>query len=492
MKRYLSRVIPLLLGLLLLTTISTAQDYKMYDEPYRPQFHFSPPTQWMNDPNGLVYYDGEYHLFYQYNPDAMVPGSMHWGHAVSTDLVHWENLPIALYPDENGSIWSGSVVVDSENSSGLVPGGGFVAVFSYDNQTQGLAYSTDRGRTWQKYDANPILPALETDFRDPKVFWHEATRQWVMIISAKTAVKIFTSSNLIQWDFASDFTDPNFQGGVWEVPDLFPMDLDGEEKWVMIVSTTSGGPVDGNGTRYYIGDFDGQVFTDDYPDTLTWLDYGPDNYAGTTWNNVPNHKRLFIGWMNNWLYAQGIPTSVWRGADTIVREFKLIHTQDGVRLIQSPLEALTQLRQPIGTWDDVPVDGTFALDQLDGQQFELIAEFELGTAARFGIELYNKGKIPTRVMYSVATSQLVINRPGSGIGGNGTFALGPLEPENSRIKLHIFVDRSSVEVFGNDGLVVMSSQIFPEAGSEGVALFTEDGSATLLHLEAYAMHSIWS
>ena len=273
----------------------------MYSEPYRPQFHFSPPNGWMNDPNGLVYYEGEYHLFYQHNPAAAVWGPMHWGHAVSRDLVHWENLPIALYPDAIGAIWSGTVVVDADNTSGLVPGGGLVALFSYENQTQGAAFSTDRGRTWQMYASNPILPALETDFRDPKVIWHQPTARWVMVISAKQVIKFFTSENLLDWEFASDFGDWGFYGGVWEVPDLFPLSVDGQEKWVLIVSINPGGPAGGNGTRYYIGDFDGQTFTNDYPGTLTWLDYGADNYAGTTWNNAQDGRRLFAGWMSNWM-----------------------------------------------------------------------------------------------------------------------------------------------------------------------------------------------
>jgi fructan beta-fructosidase len=446
----------------------------------------------MNDPNGLVYYEREYHLFYQHNPDDVVWGPMHWGHAVSTDLVHWEHLPIALYPDANGAIWSGSAVVDADNTSGLVPGGGLVAIFSYQDQTQGIAYSQDRGRTWQMYEDNPVLPALETDFRDPKVFWHEDTQKWVMVISAKKVIKIFTSENLINWDFASDFADVNFYGGVWEVPDLFALTLDGEEKWVMLVSINPGGPAGGSATRYYIGDFDGQVFTDNYPHELTWLDYGADNYAGTTWSNTPDHQRLFIGWMNNWLYAGTIPTSVWRGATTLVREFDLVNTPNGARLRQTPVTALAQFREPIGMWEDIRIDDTLTLDLLRGNQLEIIADFEPGTAERFGIELFKNDRNSTRVLYNMSTSQLVLNRPGTGTAGQATIALAPLEVENNRIRIHIFVDRSSVEVFGNDGLTAITSQVFPEPGSEGVALFTELGSARLLRLEAYEMESIWS
>ena len=201
-----------------------AQDNTFYHEPYRPQFHYSPPCQWMNDPNGMIYYEGEYHLFYQFNPNAMTPGTIHWGHAVSPDLVHWQTLPIALFPDDIGPIWSGSAVVDEHNTSGLVAGGGLVAIYSYQNQSQGVAYSTDKGRTWTKYVGNPIIAALAKDFRDPKVFWYEPTKLWVMVIAAGRELQIFTSPDLLTWEMTSHLTG-QIAGGVWEVPDLFPLQM---------------------------------------------------------------------------------------------------------------------------------------------------------------------------------------------------------------------------------------------------------------------------
>ncbi len=480
-----------LLTIFFLMDRATMQNSDLYHEPYRPQYHYSPPCRWMNDPNGMVYADGEYHLFYQYNPDDVVWGPMHWGHAVSSDLVHWTTLPIALAPDALGPIWSGSVVVDARNTSGLVPGGGLVALYSYENQTQGAAYSSDKGRTWTMYAGNPILPALETDFRDPKVFWHEATQRWVMVIAAKKVIKIFTSTDLLHWEFASDFADHNFYGGVWEVPDLFPLMLNGQQKWVLIISINPGGPAGGSGTRYYIGRFDGHTFTDENPHQVTWLDYGQDNYAGTTWNDAPDGRRLFIGWMNNWVYASKIPTSVWRGAATMIHEFSLRETTEGVRMVQAPVPELKQLRTQIGRWSDLTIDGTRVLDGFSGQQLEIIAEFELGSAERFGFDLMMKDGESVRVLYHVPSSQLIVTRPASMLEGINPIAVAPLKADGHRVRMHIFVDLSSVEVFGNDGQVSLTSQVFPDPSADGAALFADKGSVTLSNLEVYALDSIW-
>ncbi|MDH5381668.1 MAG: glycoside hydrolase family 32 protein, partial [Cyclobacteriaceae bacterium] len=294
-------------------------------EKYRPQYHFTPPSQWMNDPNGMVYYEGEYHLFYQHYPDSNVWGPMHWGHAVSKDMVSWEHLPIALYPDTLGYIFSGSAVIDWNNSSGLgndlhPP---MVAIFTYHNpigaeegridyQTQGLAYSLDKGRTWTKYENNPVLknPGI-IDFRDPNVAWNETLQQWVMILAVKDHIEIYTSPNLIAWEKQSEFGQTiGGHGGVWECPDLFTLtDNNGIERWVMLLSINPGGPQGGSATQYFIGNFDGKTFTP--MDSITrWVDHGADNYAGVTWSDIPKSdgRRLFMGWMSNWQYANVVPT----------------------------------------------------------------------------------------------------------------------------------------------------------------------------------------
>lgn len=485
----------LLLICLLSFNVISAQTDAPYREPFRPQYHYTPPCGWMNDPNGLVYYEDEYHLFYQFNPADIVWGPMHWGHAVSRDLVHWETLPIALYPDEIGPIWSGSVVVDAQNTSGLVPGGGLVAVYSYENQSQGVAYSTDAGRSWVKYAGNPVIRALADDFRDPKVFWYEPSEQWIMVIAAGHEVQVFASPDLLEWEMTSRFTGGHVVG-VWEVPDLFPLEIEGETKWVLLVSVGAMAPAGGGGVQYFIGDFDGQSFTPDDPSTILWLDYGPDNYAGTIWNNAPDDQRIYIGWMSNWLYAAATPTSIWRGTSTLPRELRLVRTPEGIRLAQQPFRSLEALRQPVGTWADLELSGEINLEEVAGRRLEIIAELEAETAERFGIIVHNGEGEPTRVLYNTAQAQLLVGRsdviPGGYISGFTRFYGAPLELENDRLRLHVYVDEASVEVFAEDGLIAMTSLTFADPLNNGVSLFAENGTARLAHLEIYSLASIWT
>ena len=288
-------------------------------EPYRPQFHFTPPAKWMNDPNGLVYNKGVYHLFYQYYPDDIVWGPMHWGHAISKDLLHWEHKPIALYPDKNGYIFSGSAVVDTENTSGFgtKENPALVAIFTYhdidreragktDFQTQGIAYSLDNGETFTVYDGNPVIGNNGIkDFRDPKVFWDDQSKNWSMLLVAGDHLQIWQSKNLKSWEKVSEFgKNQGAHGGVWECPDLFKLKVGttDEEKWVLLISINPGAPNGGSGTQYFVGDFDGKTFTSDQKEEK-WIDWGTDNYGGVRYNNVPNNKRIFIGWrsMIDWL-----------------------------------------------------------------------------------------------------------------------------------------------------------------------------------------------
>jgi fructan beta-fructosidase len=468
-----------------------AQDNPLYQEPYRPQFHYSPPCGWMNDPNGLVYYQGEYHLFYQFSP-LVSRGPMHWGHAVSADLVHWQTLPIALYPDDIGAIWSGSVVVDADNTSGLVPGGGLVAIYSYENQSQGIAYSADRGQTWTKYVGNPVIPSPAKDFRDPKVFWYQD--HWVMVIAAGPQAQIFTSLNLLDWEYHSSFSGGHVQG-VWEVPDLFPLEIDGQTKWVLLVSVSTLAPAGGGGIQYFIGDFDGQTFTNDTPLSILWLDYGPDNYAGTTWNGAPDGQRVYIGWMSSWQYAFSLPTPNWRGAATLPREFKLVQTPDGIRLTQSVPASFEQLRSLIGTWDGLTVSGDLPLDAVHGRTLEIIADLETDDASPFGIDVQRGDPGRTRIVYNPARSQLLLSRTAAtdtGTIADFTLAFGAPTPlDQQHLRLHIFVDESSVEIFAQDGLVALTGQTFANPADDGVALFTDKGSIVVSHLEIYGLASIW-
>lgn len=469
-----------------------------FNEIYRPQFHFTPPTNWMNDPNGMVYYDGEYHLFYQHHPNSNVWGPMHWGHAISTDLVHWEHLPIALEPDSLGTIFSGSAVMDLENTSGLGTADepAMVALYTYhdaegekagriDFQTQGMAYSTDKGRSWKKYEGNPVLsnPGIR-DFRDPKVSWIEAAPQqgkWIMTLAVKDKISFYSSQNLIDWTFESDFSpDWAAYGGVWECPDLFPLTTeDGEEKWVLFVSINPGGPNGGSATQYFIGDFDGSSFKVKSTD-IKWLDYGTDNYAGVTWSNIPevDGRQLFIGWMSNWQYANIVPTEVWRSAMTVPRSLHLKRRENDYIVDSAPVVELEQLRSSTQTLTENQIRMTGELVELE----------LLPTEPEFSVEFSNASG--DRLLVVKKGEQLSVDRTQSGKvdfwDGFGSVHHAPLlssEVNNVRI----YLDRSSIEVFVNEGEVVMTEIIFPSEPYTELKLEGFGDANTLYYLE-----SIWS
>jgi fructan beta-fructosidase len=813
---------------------AAASSAASYDEPFRPQFHFSPAQNWTNDPNGLVYYKGEYHLFYQHNPFGNTWGHMSWGHAVSRDLVHWKHLPVAIPEDEGRElIFSGSAVVDHRNTSGFGTRRNPPMVAMYtsarpDDQDQSLAYSTDRGRTWTKYAGNPVLDDADREFRDPKVFWYEPDREWRMVLvkAAQRRVAIYRSDDLKEWEHLSDFGPANAVGGVWECPDLFPLPVDGDRrktKWVMVVSLNPGGIAGGSGTQYFVGDFDGttfradniepytppagEVFEDfeaaDYGDwtatgtafgsgpasgtlpgqqtvtgyagerlvnsfldfdssqgTLTsppftitrdyinmlvgggarahdpeagdgtpppgelfggfestyeaegwqatggfagtqpfrggenrmgeqivdtffgpdgnngdaltgkivspeftitrdyinflvaggphtgdvrtsvdlvvdggvvrtasgqengslnwrawnvsdlvgrtarieivdlntdgwghiladhfmladaparvrsdetavnllvgddvvrsaagkesealdwvawnvrdligqeariqivdrnsggwghvladqitfadaparstehrssWLDYGKDYYAAVSWNDAPGGRRLMIGWMNNWQYANQIPTSPWRSAMSVPREIGLREIDGRVEVVQAPVRELGTLRTGAayeledrtvraGTW---PLNGRGAA----GKALEISAEFRLRDAGRFGLHVRAGDGERTVIGYDKAAGELYVDRTGSGnTDFNRNFAgvqRAPLAARDGRIKLRILVDWSSVEVFADHGQAVITDQIFPDAGSDGIELFADGGSARLERLRIQPLRSSW-
>jgi fructan beta-fructosidase len=482
-------------------------------EPYRPQYHFTPHAHWMNDPNGLVYYEGEYHLFYQYYPHGTTWGPMHWGYAVSKDMVHWEHLPTALFPDSNGYIFSGSAVVDRMDSSGFFQGGaGLVAIFTSHLETnegsilqrQSIAYSMDRGRTWMMYDGNPVLADTSMiDFRDPKVFWDERISRWLMVLAAGDHVRFYHSPNLIDWTFSGKFgSHEGSHEGVWECPDLFELSIEGregEKRWVLIVSIGNHPEhPEGSRTQYFIGDFDGYRFVNDNAsDTVLWLDHGRDNYAGVTWSGIPNEdgRRLFIAWMSNWKYADKTPTLAWRGAMTLPRSLHLRSEQEGVRLAQSPVVELQSLRQQPRRWEEALISANRnLLNGISGDRFEIEAEIEVGSAQQFGFKLRMSENEETVIGYDTARQLLFVDRSKS---GNASFhELFPgkheaqLEPNNGRIRLHLFVDMSSVEVFANDGRIVMTELIFPDSTSQRLELYAIGGDAILKYLNFYPLQSI--
>ncbi|WP_081212287.1 glycoside hydrolase family 32 protein [Salegentibacter sediminis] len=441
------------------------------DSNYRPEYHFTPEENWMNDPNGMVYYKGEYHLFFQYNPNANVWGPMHWGHAVSNDLVNWEELPVALYPDNLGNIFSGSAVVDTHNTTGFKTGEEdvLVSIFTHQNpetneQYQSLAFSNDRGRTWDKYEGNPVLVNEEkTDFRDPKVIWHDDTQQWIMVVAAGQEILFYSSPNLKEWKFLQSFGQGlGAHGGVWECPDLFMVENEnGDEKWALLVSINPGGPNGGSGTQYFLGSFDGKTFQTNQTETK-WLDHGPDNYAGVTWSNEPNGRNLFIGWMSNWAYAQDVPTKAWRSAMTLPRRLKL--SQDEDLIISRPAEEMNS----VVTTDLVEFKSTGVEIQdnpvVKGGSFKLKTKLDFSEVNTAQISYGNRTSGVT-LQYDKGASEIFIDRSDAGFDfnnlNNNNIRVPYVLPENNELDLEIWVDKSSVEVFVNSGERVITFLVFP-------------------------------
>ncbi len=488
---------------------------KYLAQEYKPLIHFSPDSAWMNDPNGMVYYEDEYHLFYQYYPDSTVWGPMHWGHAVSKDMVHWEHLPIGLYPDELGYIFSGSAVVDWNNTSGFQTGESppMVAIFTHHEpkgekeegnnlfQYQSIAYSNDKGRTWAKYVGNPVLPNPGIrDFRDPKVFWHNETKQWVMILAVKDRVHLYGSSDLKDWVFLSEFgANAGSHGGVWECPDLFELPIEGstKKKWVLLLSIGSGGPNGGSATQYFVGDFDGKQFTPAQSST-EWVDYGRDNYAGVTWSDIPNEdgRRLFIGWMSNWQYAQVVPTSEWRSAMTLPRSLHL-KKKDKYRLISKPVEELESiesepemviLNSEMIKSEVAPLSTPIRTDVT----FDLTAT----TASKFGFELTNSEGETYQFGYDQKRGLLFSDRTKAGKSiFSPDFAqnihIAPYQSKKGLLTLSYYLDRSSIEIFVNDGEMVMSELLFPSSPFNQASLFFTDGELEVIALQNTPLKSIW-
>ena len=468
--------------------VSNEENDTLSNDPFRPNFHFTPKEKWMNDPNGLVYQNGKYHLFFQHYPDSTVWGPMHWGHAVSKDLLTWEEKPIALYPDSLGYIFSGSAVIDKNNTAGFGEDA-MIAIFTYHDpegekaksdkfQTQGIAYSLDEGKTWTKYKGNPVIenPGIR-DFRDPKVFWNEDLQKWQMLLAAKDHIEIFQSEDLKDWQKLSDFNFPdNPELGVWECPDLFELQVQGtgEKKWVMIVS--HGGessPNGGSGTRYFVGEFDGQKFTTDQ-DESQWLDYGTDNYVGVTFNNTPEGRRILIGWMSNWNYATTTPTKGWRSAMTLPRELYLVQTEDGYNLNTNVIDEIARVSESIAM-DTEKSDNVMSInsDELSNSivSFEIVSpdgvEFSLNNSAGNKFTMGYKG------------NNFYTNRTNSGlVDFNEKFT--NTEPQKVQIgnldtlKVKLFIDKSSVEIFLNDGNYAMTNLVYPETPWQVLKIVTNE------------------
>ena len=488
-----------------------AEAKAFFKEEYRPQFHFTPQEKWMNDPNGLVYNEGVYHLFYQYYPDDIVWGPMHWGHAISKDMVHWQHKPIALYPDELGLIFSGSAVVDKNNTSGFGTDGKIplVAIYTYhlmegeqsgrdDFQTQGIAYSLDNGDSWAKYEGNPVIGNDGIrDFRDPKVFWHDASEAWILVLVAGDHAKFYKSKDLKDWKYLSDFGKyQGAHGGVWECPDLFPMYVEGEEEpqWVLIISINPGAPNGGSGTQYFIGDFDGKRFISDQKEPK-WLDYGTDNYAGVTYNNVPNGDRIFIGWMSNWDYARDTPTKKWRSAMTLPRKLGLQNRDGAYMLTNYPMDEVQDLGVPTQHQNIAVAGGVtkaISVEKLNQSRIQL------KTASRdFTLTFKNDQGDSLVMKMNSKNKAFLLDRMNSGLVdfqaefGNKKHFMPTDILQDGAITMDIYLDWSSVEVFLEDGLLTMTDQIFPSKPYNTLVIenHSEEDNIELLSIDK--IKSVW-
>jgi fructan beta-fructosidase len=487
----------------IVATLSASASAPDYDEPLRPRFHFTPARHFMNDPNGLVYYKGEYHLFYQHNPFGETWGHMSWGHAVSRDLLHWEHLPVALREEGGVMIFSGSAVVDGHNSSGFCRTEGderscLVAIYTghgHGKQTQNLAYSTDRGRTWTKYTNNPVLDPGLKEFRDPKVFWHEPSAQWIMVVvlADQHKVRFYGSRDLKRWNTLSDFGPAGATGGVWECPDLFPLPVDNDPanvRWVLDVDINPGGVAGGSGGQYFIGTFDGTTFVNDNtPDRTLWVDYGKDFYATISFSDIPasDGRRIWMGWISNWLYANEEPTVAWRGAQSVPRALSLRAFPEGIRLVQAPIAELNSLRassSPAVVTDKAALPGAAEID----------IEFSRGEWREAGVRLTNPDGEEAIVGVTSEPLEVFIDRRKSRSrpfheaypGRHG----GPIRWRDGRISLRILFDRSVVEVFGNEGETVITDRVYPTRPLDRIELLP-GGRAAGTSARLWELRSVW-
>ena len=473
---------------------------------YRPNIHFAPQKNWMNDPNGMFYHKGKYHLYFQHNPNSNVWGPMHWGHATSENLIHWNEHPIALYPDKLGTIFSGSAVVDLENTSGFgsIENPPIVAIFTNHNseeekkgselfQNQSIAYSLDDGYSWEKYNSNPVIknPGVK-DFRDPKVIWYEKDKKWILTLAASQVTKFYESKDLKNWNFVSSFGEGiGNHNGVWECPDLFELQVKGtsKTKWVHLVSINPGGPNGGSATQYFIGDFDGKKFTIDekFENQMKknhnfWTDFGRDNYAGVTYFNGTNNKfmKLYQGWMSNWQYAGLVPTKTWRSAMTLPRELELNYSdQGGYRLRSKIISQLEKnITKTLEVKDQLLNEKTIiakdAMIDLSSTKIQMkLSDME---KTMYSFVLSNPQGDSLKFGYDHELRKFFIDRSKSGIvnfsknfAPNSSYA--NRSDTTDDLNVVIILDKTSIELFYDNGDIVMTEIFFPKAPYKKLSLY---------------------
>lgn len=445
-------------------------------ESFRPVYHHTPAYGWMNDPNGMFYKDGVYHLYFQYNPYGSVWGNMHWGHSTSTDLMHWKFEGCAIVPDAWGAIFSGSCVVDHENTAGF----GKEAVVAFytsakstpwgDIQMQSMAYSLDNGKTFTKYEGNPILTSSEKDFRDPKVFWYAPGKHWVMILAVGQHMEIYSSVNLKEWKKESEFgAMQGAHGGVWECPDLVEISVEGtrEKKWVLICNLNPGGPFGGSAAQYFVGSFDGKKFVNESPTQTKWMDWGKDNYATVTWSNAPDGRCIALGWMSNWQYANNVPTRQYRSANTLARDLTLYREGQELYLKSTPSVEVKKARGKKVSIPSFKVSEKHEIVNLFEEKqgaYEVEIVIQNAGASKIAFCLLNDKGEKVSMYYDLNRKQFVMDRSESGtVDFSKDFPAVTVAPANvdKELTLRLFVDRSSIEAFGEDGKFVMTNLVFP-------------------------------
>ena len=475
-----------------------------YDQPFRPQVHFSPREHWTNDPNGLVFYKGEYHLFFQYNPFGNEWGHMSWGHAVSPDLLHWEELPVAIPEQGDVMTFTGSVVVDSENSSGFCEAHSdcLVAVYTGHKQmgqsvrqAQYLAYSRDKGRTWTRYEKNPVLDLDMADFRDPSVFWDDGARQWVMAVSIpkEHRVRFYGSPNLKEWKELSDFGPAGDTDGDWECPDLLQIpSRDGRSKiWALKVGLNPGAPQGGSGEQYFLGRFDGKTFaTSGEPGAHGWTDYGKDDYCAISFNGLRgDEKPLLLGWMSNWQYAAKLPTSPWRGQMTVPRRLSFVKDAAGLALKQEPV--IDALHLPGTSGKVISYAGDKKLQAFGTAEapFELHLKFDQGAKQPFGIRLYSDDQHWIEIGFDPSVSQFYVDRTKAGLAVSDDFPGRTTAPlvRGRDYDLELIVDRSSVEAYAQGGTIAMTNLFFPPSSKHRLEVWGEGKASGTV----WELRSIW-
>ena len=471
-------------------------------ESFRPVYHHTPAYGWMNDPNGMFYKDGVYHLYFQYNPYGSVWGNMHWGHSTSTDLMHWKFEGCAIVPDAWGAIFSGSCVVDHENTAGF----GKEAVVAFytsakstpwgDIQMQSMAYSLDNGKTFTKYEGNPILTSSEKDFRDPKVFWYAPGKHWVMILAVGQHMEIYSSVNLKEWKKESEFgAMQGAHGGVWECPDLVEIPVEGtrEKKWVLICNLNPGGLFGGSAAQYFVGSFDGKKFVNESPTQTKWMDWGKDNYATVTWNNAPDGRCIALGWMSNWQYANNVPTRQYRSANTLARDLTLYREGQELYLKSTPSSEVKKARGKKVSIPSFKVSEKHEMVNLFEEKqgaYEVEIVIQNTGASKIAFCLLNDKGEKVSMYYDLNRKQFVMDRSESGkVDFSKDFSAVTVAPVNvdKELTLRLFVDRSSIEAFSEDGKFVMTNLVFPSQPYEKKCIEADKNEYAVKSLNVYKL-----